>query len=239
MRFGFGLGLTDRRPPIRPIATLARYYGTGLGQVPLHLAPEDAVLDASGNVTGIANKGGAGASFNAVVAGAGMRREGGMLNITSTALTADLTTPVEVVGTRMFVIAHPAAADGSYRYFGYLGSSLRIAPPQAIIHKGGSPAVTGTISSGVPTLPEPSLLEVQLLGGAFSLWVNGLFVGSAPFDVPSLLFSRIGRGNVAGAEYLGRLGDITSFITDGSPAMNARAAEIRRLLAAKHGIPLA
>ena len=216
-----------------PIVAL---YGTGMGQIPLHLAPEDAVTDGSGNVTMIANRGGAGAAFDLSVAGSGITKQSGLLNISSTTVLADLASPADMLGTRMFFVAQPLVSTASYRYFGSSNSAVRVGEGKLIVFRG--PSTTGTISTGVPAITAPTLIEIETDGASVRAWFNGTSVGTASFAVSSFPIGRLARGNGTGAEFVGLMGDVLSVITDGSPAMDAPIATIRNALAAKYGITL-
>lgn len=221
-------------PPANPFAAL---YGTGMGQIPLHLRPEDAVTDGSGNVTAIPNKGGAGAAFNLSVTGSGITKQSSLLNIASTTVLADLATSANMRGTRMFFVAQPLVSTTSYRYFGSSNAATRIGEEKVVVFRSG-PSTTGTISTGVPAITTPTLIEIEMDGASVQAWFNGTSVGAASFAVSSYPISRIARGNGAGAEFVGLMGDFLYVITDGTPAMNATMLTVRQALAAKHGIAL-
>lgn len=225
-----------RRGAVAP--SLSAYYGTGMGQIPLHLLPDDAVLDGGGNVVSIANRGGAGAAFNMSVIGTGITRQSGLLNIASTSVQANLATPANMVGTRMFFVAQPSVSTNSYRYFGATGTAVRIGAGQVVLFRGGVPQTTGTIASGVPDIASPTLIEMELDGTAVRVWFNGVSVGSAGFAVADFQVDRLARGNSAGSEFTGLMGDVLSVITDSAPARDSTMLAVRQIVAAKHGIAL-
>ena len=219
------------------IPSIAALYGTGMGQIPFHLAPEDAVTDVDGNVTAIPNKGGAGAAFDLSVTGSGVTKQSGLLNISSTTVLANMASPADMLGTRMFFVAQPLVSTDSYRYFGSSNTATRVGAGKIIVFRSG-PSTTGTISTGVPSITTPTLIEIETDGTSVRAWFNGTSVGTASFAVAAFPIDRIARGNGTGAEFVGLMGDVVFLVTDGSPAMNTPADTIRGYLAAKHGVTL-
>lgn len=254
MRFGFGLELTDiRRTP--PAPSLAAYYGTGLGQVSLHLAPEDAVLDASGNVLSVPNKGGAGAAFAATASGIGVKLAGNRLSLPNDGSRRflQLAQPANFLGVRMFAVVAFDPAPSSSPFVGIAGRVGNTEPGnRTVIRTSGdgrnmaltrwsgsaddSVFVTGTLHPGTAL----RLVEIEIAGGFVRSWLDGA-PNSASVTVhpgwADFLVDRIFSGSVTGT-VTGQAGDVVSMVTDGSAAMDVRAAEIRSIIAAKHGITL-
>lgn len=244
----FGIG-GDAGAPAAP-DPIAAFYGVGLGQVPLHLAPEDAILDGSGNVTTVANRGGAGAAFAATATATGITRSGNLLTVPATNVWLNLANPADMVGTRLFIVA--ALADGLTGAINFTGRS-------AASVDGGRTNIrwditnsrfqlqryNGTTFESAVLLPGSSplgtalhLIEVEVAAGMARLFVDGVALGTAAAAWPNLLSDRIFAGHSA-PYFTGQAGDVLSVVTDGTPARDATMLSIRQFLAAKHGITLA
>lgn len=249
MRFGFGLGLTDGRA-VAGGPTLASYYGTGLGQIPLHLAPEDAVLDGNGNVVSFPNSGGAGAAFNGTPTNITITRSGNLLTVSGASTgTLILANAADLVGAHLFIVAALAPGIERTRTVDFAGRSAGAASGDRAalnLTAGGqlnAPRWDGTAwishTGNVITLGAGlRLIEIAIAGGQVLFWLDGVAVGSRPFGYADFLLNRL-LGTSSSNGFLGQVGDILSMITDGSAAMGTRAAEIRAILGAKHGITLA
>lgn len=238
MRLGFGLGLTARVAAGAAAPTIASLYGTGLGQVPLHLNPATAVLDGSNNVTGVPNSGGAAATFNAAVVGSGITRSGNLLTVNAVTAAASLAAPADLVGARLFIVLQPASTANSYRLLGHPATTVIRLNPTELVFWSSDGGITTTIT-GMSLIGALSLIEVEMVAGTVRAWKNAALIGTQTRAQATFPLSNIGRGNVGGLEYVGTMGDITSLIVDGSGNQSAQIAIIRQALAAKHGITLA
>lgn len=252
MQFGFGLGLTHLRPASVNADPIAGLYGTGMGQIPLHLRAEDAVLDGGGNVTTVANRGGAGELFNAIAGGAPIKRTDKLLNIAAVSAWLDLQYPADLDGTRLFMVARRqgtawrvfASMEGGTQSDGDQANDRRI---QEVITSGTSrirlhPSGAGFGDSA--TFPTPTgltIYEIEKVGTALSVWINGSFVGvtnppvvAGPFLLRRLLATQTGGND----DWVGDVGDILSVVTDGTAARDGTMLDVRRAIATKHGITI-
>ena len=253
MQFGFGLGLTHLRPASVNADPIAGLYGTGMEQVPLHLRAEDAVLDGGGNVTTVANRGGAGELFNAIAGGAPIKRTDKLLNIAAVSAWLDLQYPADLDGTRLFMVARRqgtawrffASMEGGVEGDGNQANDRRI---QETITSGTSrirlyPSTSAGFEDSMP-FPSPTgltIYEIEKVGTALSVWINGSFAGvsnhstlAGPFLLRRLLATQVGSS----ADWVGDVGDILSVVTDGTAARDGTMLDVRRALASKHGITL-
>lgn len=247
MRFGFGFDIAQPRQSgmADPIAAL---YGAGLGQIPLHLRPEDAVMDAQGNMIRIPNKGGAGALFSATANGTGITRSGILLDIPAASYAA-LSTVVDLVGTRLFMVVRLGPGIAGTRRVQFAGRSAGSAAGDraeinyepglyfGLSYYNGA-TWTGIASSPVSVEGSLCVIEIEAAAQLFRVWHNGVFVSSVPQSFPTFLLSRVWGVFNNSAGFQGQAGDVVSMVTDGSAAMDAPATTIRRVLAAKHGIAL-
>ena len=239
MQFGFGLGLTHLRPASVNADPIAGLYGTGMGQIPLHLRAEDAALDGSGNVTGITNRGGAGPLFNATASATGMTRTGNLLMLPQTSYLT-LQNPADLGGTRLFFVAKPDVAMDRYaRILGNANPQNLIRPDketgQFMLQRAG--VAVYLAGSGSPIGTDPHLYEIEIAGGQAKLIVDGVQLSQVACAWTDFTVTMIGAA-FSGAGYLGGLGDPLSVITDGTPSRDGTMLDVRRALAAKHGITL-
>ena len=239
MQFGFGLGLTHLRPASVNADPIAGLYGTGIGQIPLHHPAEAAVLDGGGNVTTVTNRGGAGALFNATASATGMTRSGNLLNVPQTSYLA-LANPADLVGVRLFFVAQAdPALDQFARIVGNMSPQnlIRVTKDtgQFLLQRAGSNVYLA--GSGGPVGTAPRLYEIEIAGGQAKLIVDGVQLSQAPCDWLNLTVTMIGAA-FSGVGFSGGLGDPLSVITDGTPARDGTMLDVRRALAAKHGITL-
>lgn len=238
MQFGFGLGLTHLRPASVNADPIAGFYGTGMGQIPLHLRAEDAVLDGGGNVTTVENRGGAGAMFNATATATGMTRTGKLLIVPTTAYLS-IANPADLVGVRMFFVAQADAA--MYRYARILGNTspqnlTRVDKDtgQFLMQRAGvSVSLAGTGPIGVSL----RLYEIEIAGGQAKLIVDGVQLSQGACSFTDFTINMIGAA-FDSVGFSGGLGDLISVITDGTAARDGTMMDVRRALAAKHGITL-
>ena len=250
MRIGIGLGLTGLRGvPADPFADL---YGTGMGQMPMMLDPLDAVLDGSGNVVSIANKGGAGAAFNATTSATGMTRTGNLLS-TPGGVWLSLANPADMIGVRLFIVAalDPAAVGTAVKLAGRSAgtatgqrSEVHLSPSNTslALRRWDGGAFINAASVVLPSATGSTLrlIEVEFAGGSIRSWMDGVggAAVTAPADWPDLLVDRLLAGYGA-PTFSGQAGVVASVITDGTPARDATMLAVRQTLAARYGIALA
>ena len=222
---------------------LSAYYGTGLGQIPFHLPPEDAVLDGTGNVVSLANRGGAGAAFNTRAGGAAITRTNNRLVLPTASAWLDLANPADLNGTRLFFVG----VDGATRWRNLASYGTR-----TIQFTRGATARKIRFSDGTswwepagqysapPTL---ALYELEKAAGRIKLFVNGALVVDSEIDplVPEAYpLGRLFSTTVPNSDdWAGEVGDILSVVTTGSADLDGLMLAIRRNLASKHGIVLA
>ena len=239
MQFGFGLDLTHLRPASVDADPIAGLYGTGMGQIPMHHDPEAAVLDGNGNVTSIANRGGAGPLFNATASATGITRTGNLLNVTSQGLRLVLANPADMVGTRLFIVAafDPASVPDP-RLFGNASpvNFGRIHQTQGnlLLSRAGAQVFLASPTNLGNTL---HLFEIELAGGKASYWVDGVLRESAANAWTDFTITML-YGATTGFGFIGRSGAVLSVVTDGTAARDGTMLDVRRALAAKHGITL-
>ena len=237
MQFGFGLGLTHLRPASANTDPITLRYGTGMEQIPLHHDPEDAVLDGNGNVTSIANRGGAGPLFNATASATGITRTGNLLNVTSQDLRLVLANPADMVGTRLFIVAafDPASVPDP-RLFGSSSpvNFGRIHQTQGnlLLSRAGAQAFLVSPTNLGNAL---HLFEIEMAGGKASYWVDGVLRESAANAWTDFTINLL-YGATTGFGFIGRSGVVLSVITDGAPEREPTMLAVRRSLVAKHGI---
>lgn len=232
--------MAGRRTPTPP-DPLPALYGTGLGQIPLHLAPEDAVLAGNGNVTGIANRGGAGAAFNATASATGISKSGALLNVTEAAARLALAVPADLVGVRTFmVVALSPTADPFSRLLGHPS-------PANLVRVNASTGQLLAQRSGVnnfltaPATPPGTTLrlwEVEFAAGRVKVWMNGVLAHDGAHTFADFQASLIFASGFDANGFTGTAGDIVSVITDGTPARDATMLTVRQSIAAEHGIPI-
>lgn len=237
-----GIPFRERAVPARPQAgTMADNYGVALGQIPLHLQPEDAVVDPDGNVLSVPNRGGAGAAFNA--AGQGLTRSGALLQVTSSGVLR-LDNPADLQGVRLFVVMRRSATGQAWFAGGPSGSGAAIRFTHSNMPDGAAASTLQLSNLGsVGPLPRSLytlvLLEIELTAAGLRAWLNGVAAANPGPGSPSPYpLVNIGAKPPDTPSYTGLVGDIVSLITDGSAGLDARALSIRQALAAKHGIIL-
>ena len=240
-----GLRNARRAPVPDPFAA---YYGTGVEQIPLHLLPEDSVLDGDGNVVSIANRGGAGAAFNATASTTGITRTGVRLVVPTTGVYLGLANPADLVGTRLFMVtALDASATGLINFAGRFGaeaagerSNIRwdIANNRFMIQRRNASAAWDNLSLNGSVLGTTlHLIEIELAASNGRLWIDGALQSSMTNTWPDLRVDRIFGGTLA-PFFTGTAGDILSVVTDGTAGRDSTMLTVRQAIAAKHGIAL-
>lgn len=226
-------------------APFAAYYGTGLGQIPLHLDPARAVVS-GGVVTSIPNAGGAGAAFNATPSGS-VTISGGRLVATSTSDYLSLANLADLVGTRFFIVARMTNDESTSVTFA--GRSDGALANQRVNLRwqtngmaysiwDGAAFQTPVVSNTTDRLGAATRLIEVGIAGNIRFWIDGVLKDTDANPFSQFLINRLLGGHNP-PFFTGQVADILSMITDGSAAMDARAVQIRQLLAAKHGLTVA
>lgn len=246
MRFGFSLGLAHPRgAAVAAADPFAALYGTGMGQMPMDISPQDAVLDGNGNVVSIANRGGAGALLNATASGVVGVQNGRFHLPNATTGYLRLATDANLMGARLFFVAAVASQSASSlpRLAGRNDAGTKtvlrisVATGGILAQRIAASAFVGGVG-GVEAL---RLYEIELVTGRLSVWVDGAFSGQAALDAAwtdypvNLLFTAAELTE----HFRGQVGRVQIVITDGTPARDATMLTVRQGLAAQHGITLA
>lgn len=233
-------GLRNARRTAPAPATIASFYGVGLGQVPMHLDPAAAVMSGA-DVVSVPNSGGAGALFNATKAGTGsITRDGNLLQIGAAGPYFGLATAADVYGTRVFFVASLNIAIANFPRF--LGSVTHNTLARMDDDTGQFLFQRDGISrpfTGVAPGTALHLFEIAMEAGVASLWVDRTQVGSAAVPWTDFRADRLLAANTDLNTFVGAVGDLVSLIVDGTGNQAAQIATIRNVLAAKHGITLA
>lgn len=223
-----------------PIVAL---YGTGLGKIPLHLRPEDAVLDGGGNVVSVPNRGGAGAYADSIAVGT-IARTGGLLGVNASYLA--LANPLDLIGVHAFLVVRATISGGNHgvlgrnaggaagerTHFQWQSSNSRfVADRWNGTTYPSSGFMAATLSANL------ALVELAMTPSAAVMTLDGVSISPASHTLPDFRIDRIGAGRTM-ASFVGQIGDVVSLISDGSPAMAAPIATIRQALASKYGIAL-
>ena len=241
-----GLRNARRGVPADPFADL---YGTGLGQMPMDIDPAAAVLDGSGNVTSIANKGGAGAAFDATATATGITRTGGLLNVPDTSVYLSLANAADLAGARLFMVASvsPALTDR----VNFAGHAVGVSDGQRtniyweasqqrlLLQRRDEFGLKDTAIPSSAALPAGlNLIEVEIAAGQARFWINGTLRGTAAFSWANFYLTRIFAG-FSIPFFAGQGGRIQSVITDGTPALDPVMLRVRQTLAGQFGITVA
>ena len=241
-----GLRNARRGVPADPFADL---YGTGMGQMPMLYVPEDAVLDGTGNVVSIANRGGASAAFAATATGTGITRTGNLLTVPATNTWLALANPADLIGTRLFMVAAvDPAATGIINFAGRFGaeaagerSNVRwdLANNRFMIQRRNAAAAWDILTlNGTALGSALHLLEIEFAGGTSRLWIDGALQSSMANAWPDLRVDRIFAGTLT-PFFLGTAGIVGTVITDGTPALDPVMLRVRQTLAGRYWITLA
>lgn len=220
---------------------LAELYGTGLGQIPLHLAPEYAVLDGSGNVVSVPNRGGAGAAFDSAATGSGILIADGMFSVPTFGPYLQMGAAADLVGIRAFFIGQPSAdLPHDARIMGSADHNTHVrvnrVNSRISLFRGGETVNTGGFHGPPAAL---RLYELEITGGAVRVFINGAQSGTTdPLAWPDMKIDRIFSGQST-YPFQGLAGAFASVITDGSASYDPVMQQVRQVLAAKHGITLA
>lgn len=208
---------------------LLAHYGTGLGQIPLHLDPRDAVVS-GGKIVSIANKGGAGAHFNAVPGSTAIPRDANNNLTLVQGARLTLANTADVQGVRFFsVINLTDVSINQYPFGNPLRSNFEAATKQFVIqYQQAGTWLTARISLSPQVTTGWHLYEVQADAAKVTVWIDGIKAGetASPFTIlPVNTIFATGAGTQG---ITGQAGSVLSLITDGThkDAINTIRAEL-------------
>lgn len=223
-------------------------YGTGLGQIPGHLAPESATLS-SGNVTAVANLGGAGAALNATKSGSGnITLTNGRFTIASgTSPYLTLATAGDLVGTRLYMVASiDQASTGNLNIAGHSVSTaaggrtniqwVRASNLLRLLRWNGASWESRDLDLGEVIGPNLRLIEIEIGDNdVIRVWMDGTLRATGTNPWADFIVSRIFAGYNS-PYFSGTATDILWLRTDGT--QDAAGASVRQELAQKNGLTL-
>lgn len=218
-----------RRGPPNP---LLPFYGTGAGQIPLHLSAA-AISPPGGPAVSLMNRGGAGAALDAPVSGSAMVLAAPFL-VTGAAhgfpILADL---VDLFAGRLIWVISTVGAVNLTRFMGHTGTEIRanITAEGIRLQLWSNATGTGvTVNPGgrVPSEDRAYLCEVDVSGGSGRFFMDGVSLGTAPVAWATFPIGRIGRGTGSAAPLEGGMGDVL-FVNHGG-AFDAAVAAVRAYL---------
>lgn len=220
-------------------------YGTGVGQIPLDLRPEDAVLDASGNVVRVLNRGGAGAYFDATASGAGITIDNGRFSVPTTTRWLGLANRANLIGVRLFICAavtiDPLPTSGSMNFAGtFDGSDISEGRNNVRWDWGLNrfqliryswDGTTGTnvsvLANGPALTAAETLHEFEFTGSRLRVFRDAGQVADVACTWPSFVINRIFAGQSTPA-FTGLARGVRSLIIgDGTTDLSAQIATIR------------
>ncbi len=225
---------------------IADHYGTGPGQIAIHLNSDAATLDGAGRVTAIANQGGAGPVFNAVVSGSAIPVAGALLQMSASTGFPVLANPADLLGVRLMWVSTVSAVNAT-RYFGSVdrgpgGADYEIRTNmvgstwtmQLWDNEGG----TGSSVTLTPRVERPAgihLLELDFAAsGTVTLYQDGVAISTANATGAFSVFplDRIGQGTSTANMFEGQMGDVLGVILGGTAGDTIATA--RAWLAARY-----
>jgi len=235
-----------QRPSVAPQFGIADMYGNGLGEIPIHFTPEAVTLNTSGNITVAENLGGLGSAYN------GTRQGSSQISINSEELFQCqgsngyliFPTPISLIGKRLYFVGDKDEAQiGDHKF---MGANIGAAAGQRtnvnwIADDSGFRLTwwNGTAIQNSGIIPSPflrrsqvNLIEIEVSSSLIKLFVNGLYQGETEMPWANFNINRI-FGAYSNPGFVGVAGDVLFFNTDGSEAMNERAAIISAELMAK------
>lgn len=226
-----------RGPPADPLAT---FYGTGAGQIPLHLSTAG-TSPSGGPATAIANAGGAGSALDATVSGAAMLVDGPYLTTGAAHGFPILPATVDLAAGRLIWVMQAVGLVNLARFLGHTGSEIRANITaqgftlQLWSNATGS-GLTANPGTRVPAEDRAFLCEAEISGGAGRFFIDGSSLGTAPVEWASFPISRIGRGTGSATPLEGGLGDV--IFVNGGGAAAATIAAVRAAMSDRFGLGL-
>lgn len=229
------------------VLSMADYYGTGAGQIPLDLRLDDPTVSGS-LVTGARNDGGAGASFNATASANQEPTKGSnFITFSLMAQRLGLATSTNFNGLHLFLpLRFPIYANNSSRYprpiyKGSTGLFMELSSSTGRVGtRGASGHPIGTTNLYMGDAWEFNqwiLLEYRYANGTLSVYKNGQIRESITVAMANFALDTIGGSSTPGSLYLGDIGRCVGLTTNGGnePAIPV----IRNTLANMYGIVLA
>ena len=227
---------------------ISDYYGTGLGQIPGHLAPESATLSSS-NVTSVANLGGAGAALNAAKSGSGniALTNGRFAIAAGTSPYLTLATAGDLVGTRLYMVAGiDQASVGNLNIAGHSVSTaaggrtniqwVRASNLLRLLRWNGASWESRDLDLGEVIGPNLRLIEIEIGDNdVIRVWMDGTLRATGTNPWADFIVSRIFAGYNS-PYFSGTATDILWLRTDG--AQDAAGERVRQELAQKNGLTL-
>lgn len=219
-------------PEPLPGHPLQAYYDSGT--IGIHHLSEGAT-PAGGPVTALANRGGAGAVFNATVSGAAIPLSGNYLQMSATSGMPTMANPVNLVGVRLMWVMQIASYVNGTRLFGGAVSSPYGFEVRINSNGSGQLAQLWSNASGTgvsvnlgtrATWPTtPMLVEVEVGASSATIYINGVSSGSGSHAWAQFLVENLGKGQVSGAVPLeGLMGDVIGVVTGRGDTVAAIAA---------------
>ena len=233
-----------------PPPEIEDFYGTDVGQVRIHLDPDNAVLGSSQQVTSVPNTGGGGATYNSTKAGSGnitvanhrfqLSASGQHLNMANSfdlkghhiffavRIDTDLAGNVNMMGANLSTSAgdrtniQMVRSSGAANLLRWTGTSMQ----------------SGSYGMGEPYDNTLVLLEYAWTGATRTrFWHNGIPHEDKATPWANFKLKLFGLGyNTPGVK--GELSDFVAMVADESQLSEDRAVLIRQALARKHGITL-
>lgn len=233
--FLFGLKASG---PVMP--TLESFYGVGPGKIAIHLDSDAATKDGTGAVTAFQNKGGAGAAFNATVAGTPIPLNGKTLALAGAATgTPELANSASLIDVRLMFVS-TIVATSALRYFGDLDAMGTVNDYEIRLNTSGTDVTFqlwenegGTPGAITPTPRFASAsglhlfeIDIDSTTGNVTVYVDGVQVGQVSWAgaFSQFYIRRIGRGTGTSLQFEGQMGDILGVTLGADAAASILAA---------------
>lgn len=223
------------------------YYGVGLGEIPIDIDPNRAVVDGTGKVTSIPNSGGAGSVFDLASHNSVVTVENGMLAFDASSLR--FASRADCMGVHaFFVVVNDSQSIADYMFTGYnggdnpgekTGSTLQVGSDRITFDRWNGTGFDTTLAFNISLTPELALLELEFLPGTLQLWRNGVSLGTQTLTAgwTDYYIDLIGQGPTA-ATWKGKIGRLMFVITDGGVASSRSVHVMRDNLAEQFSIAL-
>lgn len=225
---------------------LAALYGTGLGQISLHILASDAATDASGNVLSVPNRGGAGAAHNVVAGGAAIAKTGNTMLMPETSAWLDMTSALDMEGTHLMIVSGQessrwrvlTSSSSGYMQFsrGMTGRRLRLYSGANYHESRGSYSASGHDTS-------LNLYQIEKAAGRVTLWVNGTLISDDPVNAavtgPYPITRWFANQAPSADDWIGPVGEIAGVVTDGTATAAPAIDALRSSMQSKYSLTLA
>lgn len=224
-----------------PDSPLAPFYGTGPGQIILHLDPMRAVMSGV-QVATIPNSGGAGAAMDATAEGA-ITRRGALLEIQASLLQT--AAPVDLAQARLLMVIESDTPLNNRQYLGRnvgtgdgdrVGFNWQPGSARTLPQRWNGSTNTQIVVSGLTFGTDLTVVEMELSGGQFRCWINGVATAAVNSAWPDLIVDSFFGVNNPVPNFVGIAGDVLAVRSGGDG--DAIAAG-RAYLFGKHGIAMA